>query len=92
MRAVLLEARRVFFEQRLRIRIQPHRPRRDLPRLGEYLRILDGRVPRERVAFAREAFDDMHLRAVEPAVGAKPAVFDQMRGVDHERIAIPVRD
>src|SRR5258705_13871089 len=92
MRTVLLEARRIFFEQRLRVRIDPHRPRRHLPRLGEDLRIFDGRAPRQRLAFAREALDNVRLRAMKPAIGAEPAVFDEMSRIDDERVAVPATD
>ncbi len=34
----------------------------------------------------------MHLRAVEPAVGAQPAVLDQPGRVDDQRVAVPSSD
>src|SRR5258705_4654611 len=91
-RSILLEPRSILYDQRLRIRIDPHRPRRHLPRLGEDLRIFDGRAPRQRLAFAREALDNVRLRAMKPAIGAEPAVFDEMSRIDDERVAVPATD
>jgi len=46
----------------------------------------------ERIADARQAFDDVELRAVEPAVDAQPRFIVVTDRVDDERAPLPACD
>src|SRR5207253_4252898 len=67
-------------------------PRIHRPRPGKDLRILDGRLIVQRVAGARDPFDDLDLVAVEPAVDTDARFIDEADGFHDERGAFPAAD
>lgn len=59
-------------------------------RRGENFRIFHRDLIQNGVAVAREALGDFHLVAVEVAVLAKPGIFAEVDGLDHQRVAFPM--
>src|SRR5215831_2554678 len=92
MLAVAFVARKVFRHECVRARIESANDGIHLPRLHEHLRILNGRLPAQRVALAGQPLDDMELEAVEVAGFVQPALVGETGAVDDQRLAVPVAD
>src|SRR5688572_27496732 len=74
------------------LRIQPDAPRVEDPRLQQDVRVFDGDVVDEDVAFAAELLDHAHVVRVKQATPRQPRGVIEAHRVDDQRLAFPPSD